>query len=226
MKSPSNNPQGRRDALRAWFVAGRRDFSWRRTRDPWRTLVAETLLRRTRAAQVEQRIDHVLATFPTAAAMAQAPLAQVRDELRPFGLQWRADNLAATSKVIEDRLGGRIPTTIEELMLLPGVGPYVAAATSAAISDARVTLVDTNTVRVAARVAGIHRLGDIRRNSDVHKAIAALLGGRAPANDWWAVLDLAASICVPRKPRCEGCPIQAHCITGQATSGENGGGTA
>jgi len=209
----------RREALRGWFERSQRSFTWRRTRDPWHTLVAETLLRRTRAAQVEHRIAEVLAKYPTPGSLAQAPLDQVRSDLRPFGLVWRADNLAATAQVIAADHRGHVPTDIESLMSLPGVGPYVAAATSASVDGTAVSLVDTNTVRVATRVRGTYRSGDIRRQPDVAVAIADLLGGDAPAKDWWAVLDLGALICTPRSPRCGECPIRAECVTGQEVAG-------
>ena len=160
----------------------------------------------------------MLAKYPTPSAMAGAPLEQVRGDLRSFGLQWRADTLAASSRVIHQRLGGRVPSDAETLMTLPGVGPYVAAATAASVSKAEVTLVDTNTVRVAGRVGGVFRAGDIRRRADVVAAIEGLLGGAAPAQDWWAVLDLAASICVPAEPRCPQCPISSDCVMGLASA--------
>jgi A/G-specific adenine glycosylase len=178
-------------------------------------LVAETLLRRTRAAQVEHRIADVLAMYPTPASMARAPLDEVRTRLRPFGLVWRADNLAATARLITDEHDGGVPSDIDSLMSLPGVGPYVASATSAAIDGTEVSLIDTNTVRVATRVSGTYRRGDIRRQRDVAEAVADLLGGPAPAMDWWAVLDLAALICTLREPRCGECPINADCVTGR-----------
>jgi A/G-specific adenine glycosylase len=205
----------RRRALRRWFKQNQRDFSWRRTRDSWHTLVAETLLRRTRAAQVEHRIAEVLAKYPTPGSLARAPLDQVRIDLRPFGLVWRADNLVAMARVIADDYRGRVPTDIKSLMSLPGVGPYVAAATSAAVVGTAVSLVDTNTVRVATRVRGTYRSGDIRRQSDVVAAIGDLLGGAASVKDWWAVLDLGALVCISREPRCRECPIRADCVTGR-----------
>lgn len=205
----------RRSALRRWFRQNQRNFAWRRTRDAWHTLVAETLLRRTRAAQVEDRIAEVLAKYPTPHSLARAPLDQIRADLRSFGLVWRADNLAAMARVIADEHRGQVPTGIKSLLSLPGVGPYVAAATSAAVDGATVSLVDTNTVRVATRVRGTYRRGDIRRLSDVAAAIDDLLGGAASAKDWWAVLDLAALVCTSRQPRCHQCPIRAECVTGR-----------
>jgi A/G-specific adenine glycosylase len=143
----------------------------------------------------------------------------LRRDLFSFGLTWRADNLSAIAVNIRDQLGGKVPTDIDDLLRLPGVGPYVAAATLAGTTDAEVILVDTNTVRVAARVQGLFERGDIRRRPAILAAIRDLLDGPAPARDWWAVLDLAASICLPRGPRCSECPIGIRCATGiQLTS--------
>lgn len=208
----------RRRALRRWFAKGQRSFSWRQSRDPWHTLVAESLLRRTRADQVDHRIGEVLAKYPTPEAMARVATDAVRADLRSFGLQWRADNLAATARIITGDHGGRVPTDVDSLLALPGVGPYVAAATSAAVEGTSVFLVDTNTVRVATRVMGIYRRGDIRRQREVIAAVASLLHGPAPATDWWAVLDLGALICVPLEPRCTQCPIRADCVTGEKSA--------
>ena len=212
----------RREALRRWFRDNRRDFWWRRTGDPWRTLVAETLLRRTRAAQVERRVAEVIAHYATPLAMASAPPEEVREILQPLGLQWRADNLAAASRMIVHDFGGRTPTTMRELISLPGVGPYVAAATAASTTGALVELIDTNTVRVSLRVAGIARHGDPRRRAETIAAVDALLGGPAGGADWWAVIDLAATICKPRGPSCSDCPIKVDCTTGRAASSKSG----
>jgi A/G-specific adenine glycosylase len=98
------------------------------------------------------------------------------------------------------------------LLSLPGVGPYVASATLAAVTGEEVVLVDTNTVRVAKRVAGLTLRGDIRRRREVRAAITALLGGPADISDWLAVLDLAATVCLPRDPKCARCPIEMDCL--------------
>jgi A/G-specific adenine glycosylase len=152
--------------------------------------------------------------------MADAPREDVRAALKPFGLQWRADNLAAASREIVDRYEGQVPTAIPDLETLPGVGPYVAAATAANTSDASVILVDTNPGRGALRVAGIFGRGHARRRKATFEAVSSLLGGQAPASAWWAVLDLAASICTPRQPHCPLCPIRAECEMGYQSSVE------
>jgi A/G-specific adenine glycosylase len=110
-----------------------------------------------------------------------------------------------------------VPLNLELLLGLPGVGPYVASATLAALTGRSVVLTDTNTVRVAKRVAGLNAPGDVRRRNDVQAAIASLMGGRTGAADWLAVIDLAATVCLPRDPRCAECPIHSLCASGTAS---------
>lgn len=216
----NGNPAGkeRRRRLRRWFRSRARDFSWRRDPQPWPVLVAEMLLRRTRAAQVEQHLPRILARFPDAAALAAAPLEEVEAELHSLGLRWRARDLSVASNQIVERHGGQVPLQVDDLLELQGVGPYVASAVAATLTRRRVVLTDTNTVRVARRVAGINRSGDIRRSRDVQDAIAGLLGGPATARDWWALLDLAAAVCTPAAPRCIQCPFRGLCHHGSPMS--------
>lgn len=205
----------RRLRIRRWFRTRRRGFPWRDDRDAWTTLLAEMLLRRTRAAQVAAELPSLTRKYPTPLAMANAPLDQVRADLRSLGLVWRADNVAAAASKIVKHHGGLVPGNMAALLDLPGVGPYVAAATMAGTTRSRVTLIDTNTVRVARRVAGLPRGRDPRRGRETRDAVDELLGGPAVARDWWAVLDLAHSTCLVRSPRCWECPIASRCATGR-----------
>lgn len=175
------------------------------------------LLLRTRAEIVEAHIDAVIEEFPTPQALAGAEIAAVEDALRPFGLRWRARRIHETAQLLADSYNGDVPKDLKSLLDLPGVGPYVASATLAALTGSRVVLTDTNTVRVATRVAGITPRGDVRRRKDVQASISTLMGGRTTAGDWLAVIDLAARICLPRDPRCAECPIDGLCSYGLAT---------
>jgi A/G-specific adenine glycosylase len=176
--------------------------------------VAEMLLRRTRAEQVAERLPRVLSVYPNPGAMAAASLSDVRASLRSLGLVWRADTLKGAAEIIHREHGGRVPLEESRLLSLPGVGPYVAYSLLARFTNTRVVLTDTNTVRVGARVHGLSLRGDVRRRIPTQEALRGLLGGTATAADWWAVLDLAASTCTPRHPRCSTCPIADHCLTG------------
>jgi A/G-specific adenine glycosylase len=209
----------RRRDLERWFRRRGRDFSWRRDPRPWPTFVAEMLLRRTRASQVAEVLPSILDRFPTPREMANAPDNEIRETLRPLGLAWRADGLAESARMIEDKYDGTLPHSLEQLMALPGVGPYVASATLGRISESPVMLIDTNTVRVARRVAGLPTKKDPRRDKETVEAVRELLGGLARAEDWWAVLDLAAQACRPRRPDCPNCPIRIRCATGMGFSG-------
>ncbi len=207
----------RRRRLRAWFRLKSRRFSWRAFTSPWLVLLAEMLLLRTKAEIVEAHIDAVIEEFPTPQALARAETSAVEDALRPFGLRWRARRIHETAQLLADSYNGEVPRDLKSLLDLPGVGPYVASATLATLSGGRVVLTDTNTLRVATRVAGISARGDVRRRKDVQASIGMLMGGPTTADDWLAVIDLAAKICLPRDPRCAECPIDDLCSYSLAT---------
>lgn len=204
----------RRRRLLSWFARHQRRFPWRGSRDPWHVFLAEMLLRRTRADQVARQLPLIFDRFPTLEAMAESDWRSVQQALRPLGLRWRAKNIHACARELLQRHGGQVPLDAAALLALPGVGPYVARATVAALAGDQVVLVDANTVRIAGRVAGIDVRGDVRWRRDVRQSVEDLLGGEAKARAWWAVLDLAAEVCVVGTPRCELCPIRQLCVTG------------
>jgi A/G-specific adenine glycosylase len=174
------------------------------------------LLLRTRAEIVAPRVDNILARFPTAQSMAGESLEFVQGSLRSFGLRWRAARIHELARIVTQQHHGEVPVDLDSLLALPGVGPYIASATVSTLTGRPVVLTDTNTVRVAKRVAGISLKGDVRRKKEVQSAIAHLMGGRAPAPDWLAVLDLAATVCTPGEPHCLDCPIRRLCAYGRA----------
>lgn len=203
----------RRQRIEEWFQASQRVFQWRKFAEPWSVFVAEMLLRRTRAAQVESKLGKVLDQFPTPKAMAESDPHIVEEALRPFGLLNRSRSLFESARLIVTDHEGELPLDLEDLLALPGVGPYVALATLSVVANRSVVLTDTNTVRVASRVAGLALKGDSRRRKEVQIAISTLVGGAAPASVWWAVIDLAAQVCIPKSPVCDSCPINDLCRT-------------
>lgn len=203
----------RRAAIASWFREHGRQFPWRRCGASfWPTFLAEMLLRRTRAAQVAQALPSILERFPGPSAMAEATEDDVLDALAGLGLRWRAITLHEAAQHLCDIPG--VPER-QRLLELPGVGPYVADSVLAVVAGEDVVLTDTNSVRVATRVAGLDLEGDVRRRRDVQEAIYDLFGGPAPAEVWWAVIDLGATVCTPTVPRCERCPLQRRCATGR-----------
>ena len=149
------NDEARREAVLAWGVASLRDLPWRRTRDPWSILVSETMLQQTQVARVIDRLPRFLERFPSPEACAAAPAGDVVDEWAGLGYNRRPLNLHRAATVMVESHGGRVPERLEDLLALPGVGPYTARAVRAFAHELPAAVVDTNIGRVLARWDGI-----------------------------------------------------------------------
>jgi A/G-specific adenine glycosylase len=188
-----------RDALLRWYGAVRRDLPWRRTSDPYAILVSEVMLQQTPVARVVPRYEAWLRRWPTAAALAAATRTEVLREWVGLGYNRRALALhAAATAVARDGWP-------DDLRGLPGVGPYTAAAVAAFAFGAQVAAVDTNVRRVAARLGR-------------GEPAALLAPGRAGAFNQ-AMMELGATVCAARAPRCGDCPVARWC----ASAGRPGG---
>ena len=198
--------------LLAWSERTRRDLPWRRTRDPWAILVSELMLQQTQVARVETRYAEFLDRFPDPAACAAAAPAEVVRAWAGLGYNRRAINLHRAAQVLVEQHAGRLPDDLDALLALPGVGPYTARAVLAFAFERDHGVVDTNAARVIARaVAGVRlSAGDVQEHADE----------LVPLGKGWAwnqaILDLGATICVKRSPRCEICPIAARCAWASA----------
>jgi A/G-specific adenine glycosylase len=183
-----------------------RDLPWRRTRDPWAILVAELMLQQTQVARVIDRWSRFLARFPTVGACASVPVADVVDEWSGLGYNRRAVSLHRLAVAVVERHDGVLPADLAALMALPGIGPYTARAVLAFAHERPVGVLDTNAARVHARWAG--------RPLKPREAQASA-DAEVPAGRGWAwnqaMLDLGATVCVARAPRCGQCPVSATC---------------
>lgn len=199
--------QALRDSLTAWAAGARRDLPWRRTRDPWAVLVSELMLQQTQVARVVPRYEAFLARFPTPAATAAAPVADVLRAWAGLGYNRRALNLHRAAVAVVDRHRGVMPATLVELVALPGVGRYTARAVLAFAYEADVGVVEVNSARVLARAGA----GRPLRVAEAQALADALV----PAGGGWAwnqaMLDLGATVCTKSAPRCHVCPLAACC---------------
>jgi A/G-specific adenine glycosylase len=198
-------------AVRDWAIEHSRDFPWRHTIHPFHMLVAEMMLRRTRATQVVPVYERFISRYPCPARLARATESEVEEILRPLGLRWRVPAFRQAAQRIVAEFDSAVPRDRPSLLTLPGVGEYVADAIRCFSFGEAAALVDTNTVRVAGRYFGIAVNADSRRRSQVRQAVRMLIDPLAPRASNLAVLDFAATVCLPSHPACQVCPVTAYC---------------
>lgn len=231
-------PQGHsRDAALArltadWFAATARPLPWRsHPRDPWGSLVSEFMLQQTQVARVAEKFGPFLVLFPTPTALAAANEQTVLAAWAGLGYYRRARLLHAAARRVVDSHHGRIPADFEALRALPGVGRYTAGSLASIVFGQPRPIVDGNVARVLMRLHG--RRGSVveprhvawlwRRAGQLVEAAAAMPGpsrlGPAPLalfNE--GLMELGATVCTPRSPRCSECPIRALCVAGATGS--------
>ncbi len=177
--------------------------------DPYRVWLSEVMLQQTTVAAVGRYYARFTALWPTVADLAAAPLEAVLVEWAGLGYYARARNLHACAVAVVERFGGAFPTSSTELLTLPGIGPYTAAAIAAITADERVAVVDGNVDRVVARYLAlelpVREAKDLVRET-VQQAVPARAGDFAQA-----LMDLGATICAPRQASCLLCPLEPAC---------------
>jgi A/G-specific adenine glycosylase len=210
--------------LLGWFAEAKRDLDWRATRDPYRVWISEIMLQQTRVAAVVPYYRRFLDRFPTVNDLAGARTDSVLRHWAGLGYYSRARNLHRAAKEIVARHRGEFPRLLEDALALPGIGRYTAAAVLSIAYGAPHAVLDGNVARVLARLGAIR--GDLRRPRrwrSLSAAADALLpaapeaGPRAcrPSStpgDWnQAMMELGATVCTPRAPRCDACPVSRCC---------------
>lgn len=202
-----------------WFARERRDLPWRHTRDPYRILVAETMLIQTQVTTVIPYYERFLSLFPDVEALAAAPLDDVLKAWEGLGYYARARNLHRTAREVVARHGGRIPDDPRAVRALPGLGEYTSAALLSIAFGYDEAAIDGNVRRVFSRLfhldGALNATGQARLRALVQEHLPA--GAAGEYNQ--ALMDLGATICTPRRPRCgtcpepseRACPLAAHC---------------
>ncbi len=215
--------QPRRDAalarrLEAWFRANRRDLPWRPSdpdapRDPYRTLVSELMLQQTQAARVAERFGGFIARFPDVVALADADEQDVLALWSGLGYYRRARLLHAAARAVVEDHAARVPDEPEALRRLPGVGRYTAGAVASLAFGVRTPIVDANVARVLLRVEGRDTPPDDPETQKWIWQRSAALVERAASPSVFneALMELGATVCTPRAPRCGSCPIKGQC---------------
>ncbi len=199
-------------ALLRWFRRRRRPLPWRASRDPYRIWVAEVLLQQTRVEQAVPFFERFVRQFPSVERLAGAGRSEVLKVWQGAGYYARARRLHAAARRLVRAHRGRLPSTVEELEQLPGVGPYTARAIAALAFGRPVVAVEANGWRVAGRWVREERpLASSAARRRIEDVLAGLLPPKAagPFNE--AVMELGETVCLPRTPRCGACPVAFGC---------------
>jgi A/G-specific adenine glycosylase len=210
-KSPGRIRKSQR-ALLAWFKRKARPLPWRQNCSPYAVWVSETMLQQTQVATVIPYYTRFIREFPTVKKLAAAPLERVLELWSGLGYYRRARLLHAAARQIVERFAGRFPQAYEQARTLPGVGDYTARAVLSIAFNQPYAVLDGNVARVIARVCARHgNLHQTRFRHAVEQDLTRLLTRRQPGDFNQALMELGQTICLPRRPLCNACPLRPRC---------------
>lgn len=199
-----------------WYKENQRPLPWRETNDPYRIWLSEIILQQTRVVQGLPYYNEFVKTFVTVDALAKAPLQQVLRLWQGLGYYSRARNLHRCAQTIHEKFNNYFPSTYGELIQLPGIGPYTAAAIASLAFKESVAVVDGNVFRVLARVFGVAE--DIASNQGkilFAKKANELIDHQRPDLFNQAIMEFGALHCTPQNPKCDECIFSKHCVANQ-----------
>lgn len=198
--------------LLPWYDRVKRDMPWRKTTDPYAIWLSETMLQQTQVETVKPYYHKFLAKFPKVQDLASAPLQEVLTLWAGLGYYRRARNLHAAAQAIVANHGGIIPQTITELQGLSGVGRYTAGAVASIAYGVQAAVLDGNVIRVLSRVFDVQE--DVSKPATVKnlwEIAESLVPEDRPGDYNQSMMELGATVCVPRDPKCMFCPLAEIC---------------
>jgi A/G-specific adenine glycosylase len=201
-----------RRELLGWFRQFQRDLPWRRTSDPYRIWLSEIMLQQTRVAAAIPYYERFLQRFPDVHSLAVAPQEEVLRLWSGLGYYSRARNLQKAAQEIAAKHKGQFPARLEDALALPGIGKYTAAAILSIAFNQKQAVLDGNVARVLARLQAIRgNLQESKRWKELQKTADGLLEPKS-RGDWnQAMMELGATLCTPKSPRCLLCPVAQYC---------------
>lgn len=199
-----------------WYRAHRRELPWRETSDPYKIWLSEIILQQTRVAQGTPYYLGFIETYPTVRDLARAPEDAVLRLWQGLGYYSRARNLHRCAKTIVDQYDGKFPTTYQQLVTLPGIGPYTAAAIASIGFNENVAVVDGNVFRVLARIFGVDTdIASPAGKKEFTEIANRLIDPKQPGDHNQAVMEFGAMHCTPTAPQCDNCPFNKACVARQ-----------
>lgn len=196
----------------AWYNSNKRLLPWRETRNPYLIWISEIILQQTRVNQGFAYYMRFIEKYPTLHDLAVADIENILLLWQGLGYYSRARNLHKTAQIIDQQYNGKIPEEYEELLKLPGIGEYTAAAIASLAYNKPVAAIDSNVYRVLARYIGIESAPETSKGrSDFSIAAEELLDRNDPGRHNQAMIELGALICLPKGPLCNECPLNKSC---------------
>jgi len=200
------------DELVRWYYSVKRDLPWRKTNDPYKIWISEVMLQQTQVETVKGYYNRFLSEFPTVFDLAQAEDEKLMKMWEGLGYYSRARNLKRAAIMIVDNYEGQMPNAIEKIKKLPGIGPYTAGAILSIAYGRPVPAVDGNVIRVYSRLFQIEEAVDLTSTKKNIDSIAEkMVHMEDPSAYNQSLMELGATICIPKNPRCLTCPIQKYC---------------
>lgn len=202
------------DKVLLWYDAHKRSLPWRyvndQPADPYCVWLSEMMLQQTQVNTVIPYFQSFVAKWPTVSDLANANLDEVLHQWQGLGYYARARNLYKCANIVVCQMDGKFPSSLQELQKLPGIGYYASAAISAIAFDYPATVVDGNVARIVSRLFGFKT--PIKQNQKhIYDAAASLTPSQRAGDYAQALMDLGASVCTPRSPKCSECPLSASC---------------
>lgn len=199
------------DAIESWFKTSARVFPWREWSTPWGRLVCEFMAQQTQIARVAERWPSMMRQFPTPTSMSMQDEQEVLKQWQGLGYYRRAKQLKATADMIVKQFDGEVPHLVESLMKLPGVGRYTAGAVASIAFNERVPIVDGNVHRVLCRLTNTSNSPlPCKWSWDGVEQLVAVANRPDVCNE--GLMELGATVCLPRSPKCEMCPLRSDCL--------------
>lgn len=220
--STDSPPHTQVQKLLTWYRACRRDLPWRRTSDPYAVWISESMLQQTQVQTVIPYFERWMQRLPTIRDLAELQEQEGLKLWEGLGYYNRLRNLIKSAKVVCEKHGGVIPDSYDELIKLPGIGPYTAGAVCSIAFNQPQPILDGNVIRILSRIYGIQSpIQNTATRGSLHKLATLWVQTAARSTDGnWrhcsdlnqAMMELGACVCSPKKPSCETCPVRSHCV--------------
>lgn len=200
-----------RKKLIHWYLKNGRDFPWRHTYDPYKIMIAEFMLHRTRAEQVVPVYNNFIEKYPDIFALTKAEENDIKKFTLNHGLHWRYRHFTEASRYISENLKGVIPENYRDLKKIPGVGEYISCAISIIAFNKPAPVVDSNIARFFNRFFDLNFKGEFRRKKRIIEKSSEFFNTDNCRNLLFALIDFCNIICKPRDPECNFCSINKLC---------------